>query len=131
VCSRVSPLYEAFEQRLRELGYVDGRNVSIEFRSAGGDPELIRRLTRELVGLGVDVLLTAGGEVSIRAAKEATSTIPVVMVAVDFDPIARGYVASLARPGGNMTGVIYQQRELSAKRLEVLMQAFPKLLIHV
>jgi ABC-type uncharacterized transport system substrate-binding protein len=131
ICSagqtRSSPLYEAFEQRLRELGYVDGRNVSIEFRSAGGNPELIPRLTRELVDLGVDVLLTAGGESSIRAAKEATRTIPVVIVAVDFDPIAGGYVASLGHPGGNMTGVIFQQRELTAKRLEILTHAFPKL----
>src|SRR5258705_11007274 len=92
VCSagqtRSSPLYQAFEQQLRMLGYVDGQNVAIEFRSAGGDLAQIPTLTKELVGLGVDVLLTAGGEVSIRAAKEATSTIPVVMVAVDFDPIA-------------------------------------------
>jgi putative ABC transport system substrate-binding protein len=71
------------------------------------------------------VLLTAGGEVSIRAAKEATSTIPVVMVAVDFDPTGGAYVASLTHPGGNMTGVIFQERELSAKRLELLTQAFP------
>ena len=130
VCStgqtRSSPLYQAFEQQLRELGYIDGRNLSIAFRSAGGDPALIPTLTRELVGLPVDVLLTAGGEASIRAAKEATSTIPIVMVAVDFDPIARGYVASLAHPGGNMTGVILQEPELTAKRLEILTQAVPK-----
>ena len=103
ICSagqtRSSPLYQAFEQQLRVLGYVDGQNVSIEFRSAGGNPAHIPTLTKELVGLGVDVLLTAGGEPSIRAAKEATATIPVVMVAVDFDPIASGYVGSLANPG--------------------------------
>jgi putative ABC transport system substrate-binding protein len=130
ICSagqtRSSPLYQAFEQQLRALGYVEGPNVSIEFRSAGGNLELIPTLTRELVGLGVDVLLTAGGEVSIRAAREATSTIPVVMVAVDFDPIASGYVGSLAHPGGNMTGVIFQEPQLTEKRLEVLTQALPK-----
>jgi ABC-type uncharacterized transport system substrate-binding protein len=130
ICSagqtRSSRLYEAFEQRLRDLGYIDGRNISIQFRSAGGNPAQIPVLTKELVGLGVDVLLTAGGEVSIRAAKEATSTIPVVMVAVDFDPVASGYVGSLAHPGGNMTGVIFQERNLTAKRLDVLTQALPK-----
>jgi putative ABC transport system substrate-binding protein len=123
---RSSVLYEAFEQQLREFGYVDGQNASIEFRSGGGNPALLPTLTRELVSLGVDVLLTAGGEASIRAAKEATSTVPVVMVAVDFDPFARGYVTSLARPNGNMTGVIFQQPELTAKRLEILKEAFPK-----
>jgi putative ABC transport system substrate-binding protein len=131
VCSagqtRSSPLYQAFEQQLRMLGYVDGQNVAIEFRSAGGDLAQIPTLAKELVGLGVDVLLTAGGEVSIRAAKEATSTIPVVMVAVDFDPIASGYVSSLAHPGGNMTGVIFQETGLTAKRLAVLTQALPKI----
>jgi putative ABC transport system substrate-binding protein len=127
ICSagqtRSSPPYQAFEQRLRELGY---SNVAIEFRSGGGNPELIRTLTRELVALGVDVLLTAGGEPSIRAAKEATSTIPVVIVAVDFDPVVAGYVSSLARPGGNLTGVIFQQSDITAKRLEILSQAVPK-----
>ena len=130
ICSagqtRSSPLYQAFEQRLRALGYVEGPNVSIEFRSAGGNLGLVPTLTRELVSLGVDVLVTAGGEASIRAAKEATSTIPVVMVAVDFDPIASGYVGSLAHPGGNMTGVIFQEPDLTAKRLDVLTQALPK-----
>jgi putative ABC transport system substrate-binding protein len=127
ICSagqtRSSPLYQAFEQRLRALGYVEGPNVSIEFRSAGGNLALVPPLTRELVSLGVDVLLTAGGEASIRAAKEATSTIPVVMVAVDFDPVASGYVGSLAHPGGNMTGVIFLEPDLTAKRLDVLTQA--------
>jgi ABC-type uncharacterized transport system substrate-binding protein len=130
ICSagqtRSSPLYQAFEQQLRALGYVEGPNVAIEFRSAGGNPALVPTLTRELVSLGIDVLLTAGGDASIRAAKEATSTIPVVMVAVDFDPVAAGYVGSLAHPGGNMTGVIFQEPDLTAKRLDVLTQALPK-----
>ena len=125
--TRSSPLYQAFEQQLRVLGYVDGQNVSIEFRSAGGNPAQILTLAKEIVGLGVDVLLTAGGEPSIRAAKEATATIPVVMIAVDFDPIASGYVGSLAQPGGNMTGVIFQEPRVTAKRLDVLMQALPKI----
>ena len=127
ICSagqtRSSPLYQAFEQRLGELGYGE---VGIEFRSAGGNPQLIHTLTRELVALRVDVLLTAGGEPSIRAAKEATSRIPVVFVAVDFDPVASGYVRRLARPGGNLTGVIFQQSDITAKRLEVLSQAVPR-----
>ena len=130
ICSagqtRSSPLSQAFEQQLRALGYVEGPNVAIEFRSAGGNPALVPTLTLELVSLGIDVLLTAGGNASIRAAKEATSTIPVVMVAVDFDPVAAGYVGSLAHPGGNMTGVIFQEPDLTAKRLDVLTQALPK-----
>jgi len=84
-------------------------------------------LTKQLVDLGVDVLLTAGGDVSIRAARDAPSTIPVVMVAVDFDPIASGYVRSLAHPGGNLTGVIFQETALTAKRLDILTQALPKI----
>jgi ABC-type uncharacterized transport system substrate-binding protein len=124
--TRSSPLYEAFERRLRELGYTDGRNATIEFRGADGRPARIVELTKELVRLKIDVLLTAGGEVALRAAKEATGTIPIVMVAVDTDPVAGGYVASLAHPGGNMTGVVLQQIDLTAKRLELLKEAVPR-----
>jgi len=116
----------AFAQRLGELGYVNGKNVSIEFRSAEGKPERFPGLLAELVRLNVDVILAVGPEGSLRAAKEATTTIPIVAVAIDYDPIARGYVAGLARPGGNITGVFLRQPELTAKRVELLREVVPK-----
>ena len=93
---RSSPLYQASAGRLRELGYVDGRNATIHFRTAEGRLERIAPLTRELVRLKVHVLLTAGPEGTIRAVKDAADATPVVMVAVDFDPVTSGHVASLA-----------------------------------
>ena len=106
---------EAFRQGLRELGYVEGKNISIEYRA----------LAAELVRLKVDVIVTPGAT-STRAAKEATSTIPIVM-AQDPDPIGNGFVASLARPGGNITGLSNLNRELSGKRLELLKEVVPRL----
>jgi putative ABC transport system substrate-binding protein len=100
---RSSPHWGAFAQRLGDLGYVEGRNLSIEFRTADGRPERFPGLMIELVRLGVDVILPVGPEASLRAAKEATAAIPIVVVAIDYDPIARGYVGGLARPGGNVT----------------------------
>jgi putative ABC transport system substrate-binding protein len=114
---RSSPHWVALGQRLGELGYVEGRNVSIEFRSAEGKPERFPGLLADLVRLRVDVILAVGPEGSLRAAKEATTTIPIVAVAIDYDPIARGYVAGLARPGGNITGLFLRQPELTAKRV--------------
>ena len=123
---RSSPHWVAFERRLGELGYVEGRNVSIEFRSAEGKPERFPGLLADLVRLRVDVILAVGPEGSLRAAKEATTTIPIVAVAIDYDPIARGYVAGLARPGGNITGLFLRQPELTAKRVELLREVVPK-----
>jgi putative ABC transport system substrate-binding protein len=118
---RSSPHWVAFAQRLGELGYVEGRNVSIEFRSAEGKPEPFPDLMSELVRLGVDVILPVGPEAS-----KATTTVPIVVVAIDYDPIARGYVRGLARPGGNTTGVFLRQPELTAKRIELLREAVPE-----
>ena len=123
---RSSPHWDAFSQRLGELGYVEGRNLSIEFRSADGRPERFPGLMTELVRRGVDVILTVGPEASLRAAKEATTAIPIVVVAIDYDPIARGYVGGLARPGGNVTGVFLRQPELTPKRIELLKELVPK-----
>ena len=123
---RSSPHWVALGQRLGELGYVEGRNVSIEFRSAEGKPERFPGLLADLVRLRVDLILAVGPEGSLRAAKEATTTIPVVAVAIDYDPIARGYVAGLARPGGNITGLFLRQPELTAKRVELLREVVPK-----
>jgi putative tryptophan/tyrosine transport system substrate-binding protein len=121
-----SPHWIAFAQRLGELGYVQGRNVTIEFRSAEGRPERFPELMSELVRLGVDVILPVGPEASLRAAQEATTVVPIVVVAIDYDPIARGYVGGLARPGGNTTGLFLRQPELTPKRLELLKEVAPK-----
>ena len=115
----------AFRQGLRELGYVEGKNFVIESRYAEGKPERLRALAAELVGLKVDVIVT-GGSTSTRAAKEATATIPIVMLQ-DPDPVGNGFVTSLARPGGNITGLSSLVADLSGKRLELLKEILPKL----
>ena len=124
---RSSPHWVAFERRLAELGYVEGRNLAIEFRSAEGRPERFPALVAGLVRAGVDVILPVGPEGSLRAAKDATGAIPIVVVAIDYDPIARGLVGALARPGGNITGLFLRQPELTAKRVELLREAVPSL----
>src|SRR5262245_50082459 len=115
----------AFRQGLRELVYVEGKNIVILWRDAEGKPDRQRALAVELVRLKIDVLVTTGSGAT-RAAKEATATIPIVM-AQDPDPIGNGFVASLARPGGNITGLSNLGPELSGKRLELLKEVVPKL----
>src|SRR5215471_17114793 len=115
---------EAFRQGLRELGYVEGKNIVIEWRFAEENPDRVLVLA-DLVRLKVDVIVTAGSGVT-RLAKKATSTIPIVMAA-DFDPVRNGFVASLARPGGNITGLATLRPELSGKQLELLKETIPKL----
>jgi len=112
-------------QGLRNLGYIDGQNVTIEYRYAEGKFERLPVLAAELVRLNVDVIVT-GGSTATRAAKEATSTIPIVMTN-DNDPVASGFVASLARPGGNITGLSTLRPEISGKRLELLKETVPGL----
>ena len=116
---------EAFRQGLRELGYVEGKNIVIEWRSAEGKLDRLPALAAELVRLKVDVIVTAGPPAT-RAAKEATITIPIVM-AQDTDPVGNGFVASLARPGGNITGLSTLAPEISGKRLELLKEIVPRL----
>ena len=116
---------EAFREGLRELGYVEGKNIVIESRSAAGKLDRVSALAAELVRLNVDVIVT-GGSTNTRAAKEATSTIPMVMLQ-DPDPVGNGFVASLARPGGNITGLSSLTADLSGKRLELLKEIVPKL----
>ena len=121
--ARSASFLVAFEQRLRELGYVEGQNLVIEFRTAEGKTERFPGIMAELVRLNPDLIVAGGPEAMLGAARQATATIPVVFVAIDFDPVARGHVASLARPG---TGVVVRQLELAAKRLELLKEALPR-----
>jgi putative ABC transport system substrate-binding protein len=115
---------EAFRQGLRELGYVEGKNIVIEWRSAEGKLDRLPALAAELVRLKVDIIVSAGPAVT-RPAKEATTTIPIVMTQ-DSDPVGTGLVASLARPGGNITGLSTLAPELGGKRLELLKEVVPK-----
>ena len=119
------PQVEAFRQGLRELGYVEGKNIVVEYRYAEGKLDRIPSLVKELVQLDVDVIAT-GDRTAIVAAKQATKTIPIVMVTT-VDPVATGIVDSLARPGGNITGLSTLARELSGKRLELLQEVLPDL----
>jgi putative ABC transport system substrate-binding protein len=123
--SVIAARIEGFRQGLRELGYVEGKNLVIEWRSADGNNDRYPELAAELVGLKVDVIVTSG-QASTRPANEATSTIPIVM-AQDPDPVGSGFVASLARPSGNITGLSTLAPELSGKRLELLKEILPKL----
>jgi putative tryptophan/tyrosine transport system substrate-binding protein len=116
---------EAFREGLRELGYVEGQNIVIEWRFAEGKPDQVPRNAAELVRLKVDVIVT-GGPTDTRAAKGATSTIPVVMTN-ESDPVGTGLVASLSRPGGNITGLATLSAELDGKRLELLKETLPRL----
>jgi putative ABC transport system substrate-binding protein len=116
---------DGFRQGLQELGYTVGRNVELEYRWAGGRPERLAALAAELAALNMDVIVT-GGEQAIVAAKEAAPTVPIVMGASN-DPVAAGLVASLARPGGSITGMTILSGELSRKRLELLKEVLPRI----
>src|SRR5712691_4534556 len=119
------PAEEAFLRGLRELGYIDGQNIAIEYRYRRAGSKELGDLAVELVGLKVD-LIVAVATPATRAAKQATSSIPIVLVDVG-DPVAFGFVASLAHPGGNITGMSAGLTEFGAKGLELLKQAFPKI----
>jgi putative tryptophan/tyrosine transport system substrate-binding protein len=118
------PRVEAFRRRLRELGYVEGKNIIIEYRYAEGKRERWPDLAAELVRLKVDVIVTSGGAI-VLAAKKASATIPIVFASAP-DPVGTGLVSSLARPGGNITGLSSMALDLDGKRLELLKEAFPK-----
>src|SRR6266498_1136084 len=117
-------LWETLRQRLRELGYLEGQNIAFESRFAEGKPDRLPGLAAELVALKVDVIVTSGTPASL-AAKQATLTIPIVMAQL-ADPVGSGLVASLGRPGGNVTGLSTQDADLSGKRLEMLREVVPK-----
>jgi putative ABC transport system substrate-binding protein len=123
------PRMQAFRQAMRELGCIEGKNILIEYRYMKGNQNLIPSLVAELVQLNVDVLVS-GVYPTIRAAKQVTHTIPIVMV-ITQDPVKTGLVTSLARPGGNITGVVSLVRDLSGKRLELLKEVVPRLRVGV
>jgi putative ABC transport system substrate-binding protein len=121
---RSAAIFQAFEQRLRELGYIEGQNLAIEFRNAEGKTERLSGLAAELVGLNADVIVVAT-DPATRAVKEASAKIPIVIVSVNYDPVELGYIASLARPGTNITGVLFLHRELTGKRFELFKEMLP------
>jgi hypothetical protein len=124
---RTASWWVGFDRFMRELGYVEGQNFALEFVNLNGRIERAGEEMKALVQRKVDIIIAPGPEVILKAAVAATDMLPIVMIAVDFDPLARGYVASLARPAGNVTGVFFQQIDLAAKRVEFLKQAFPEL----
>jgi putative tryptophan/tyrosine transport system substrate-binding protein len=122
--SATAPFIEAFQQGLRELGYVEGKNITIERRFADGKLDRLPDLAAELVRLEPDIIVAAGSNLAVRAARQATNTIPIFIITAS-DPVERGLAASLARPGGNITGFTSIAMELIGKRLELLAEAVP------
>ena len=120
---RESARVEGIRLALRKRGHIEGQNIAIEYRYAEGKLDRVAQLAAELVRLKVDVIIAAGGLIPIRAAKNATVTIPIVMVGQGADPVEAGLVKSLAQPGGNVTGITQLSRELGGKRLELLKEA--------
>jgi putative ABC transport system substrate-binding protein len=121
---RSAPFFRAFEQRLRDLGYIDGENIIIEYRNVEGDVDKLPELVADLVRLDVNVIVTATAPAT-RAAMRATTTIPILMVAINYEPVALGYVDSLARPRANVTGLFFQHLELAAKRFGLFREMLP------
>src|SRR5262245_22672931 len=117
---------EAIRLALRDLGYIEGQNITIEYRYSEGKRGRFTELAAELVRLKVDIIVVAGGTDRIQAVKNATKTIPIVMTGTGADPVAGGLVESLARPGGNVTGITNLDKQLGGKRLELLKEAVPK-----
>ena len=121
----MGPAYRAFGEELRKLGYAEGQNLTVEYRTTVPDIAVLTAQARELVRLKVDALVALGGETGLKAAAAASHTIPIVFVANNYDPIALGYVSSLAKPGGNVTGIFLRQTELAEKQIELLAEALP------
>jgi putative tryptophan/tyrosine transport system substrate-binding protein len=122
---RGAPIYVAFLKRMAELGYQEGRNFTFEYIQAPSI-EGYEASYRELLAHRVDILLAAGNAPSLRSARAVAGRLPIAFLAIDYDPLAAGDVASLARPGGNITGIVVQQIELAAKRIEILREAMPR-----
>ena len=118
--------FDGIRQRLRELGYIEGQNIAIEYRTGGAKLERYHNVVAELVRLKVDIIVVGGGTTYVQVVKKATKTIPIVMTGPGGDPVEAGLIESLARPGGNITGLTTLSRELGGKRLELLKEAVPK-----
>jgi putative tryptophan/tyrosine transport system substrate-binding protein len=116
-----------FRSTHARLGFLEGQNLDVDFVNLGGQLDRYADQTRKLVARKPDIIIAPGNELAVKSAVEATNKVPIVMVAIDYDPIALGYVAGLARPGKNVTGLFSQQIELTAKRLQLLKDAFPEL----
>jgi putative ABC transport system substrate-binding protein len=125
ILPRTAPMFAAFDRRLRELGYVEGQNFTFDFVNMNGETARFPEAAQELTRRGIDILVASGPELALRAAVAATSTLPIVMIAIDYDPFARGYVTSLSRPGRNVTGLFFRRLELAVKRIELVKEAFP------
>lgn len=122
---RDAPLYASFLKRMSELGYQEGKNFAFDYRQTASI-DGYEAAYRELALRKVDVMLAAGSEPSLRAARAAAGSVPIAFLAIDFDPVAKGHIESLARPGGNVTGILVRQLELAAKRTELVREAIPK-----
>lgn len=125
VLPRTAPQWAAFEKRMAGLGYEEGKNFTFELSQLSGTNDY-ESAYAELARRKVDIFVAPGNEPALRAARAAAGTLPIVMIAIDFDPFETGYVASLARPGGNVTGLFVRQLELAAKRVELTREALPK-----
>jgi len=123
---RSAPHWKAFEQRMAELGYQQSKNFTFEFVHASSIEEFELGY-QQLATRKVDILVALGPEIAVKSALATTRTLPIVMIAIDYDPLARGYVTSLAQPTGNVTGLSFQQIEVAAKRVQFIKDAFPDL----
>ena len=121
---RSAPFYQSFERRLRDLGHIEGQNIVFEYRNAEGEVDRLPDLAAELVRLDASIIVTSTAAAT-SAVKRATSTIPILMVAINYDPIALGHVDNLARPGRNVTGLYFQHLELLAKRFGLIKEMLP------
>ena len=120
-----TPYFVAFEQRFRELGYVEGKNFALDYHSATGKLDKIPEIAAELARTRPDVAIATGSELVVSAIRRAVGDTPIVMLAIDFDPVERNFIASLPRPGGNITGLFLRQVESAAKRLQLLSEVLP------
>jgi len=121
-----TPFYAAMERRFKELGYVEGKNLTFVWQSAGGRLDKIPEIAAGLARARPDVFIAPGSEIVLRSIRAVAGQAPIVMIAVDYDPVETNFVASLARPGGNITGLFLRQVESAAKRLEMLKEALPR-----
>jgi putative ABC transport system substrate-binding protein len=116
----------AFDQRLRELGYVEGQNLAVDYLELGDQADRFEAVFRELIRRKADVIMADGEEATLKGALAATSTLPIVMIAINYDPVVLGYVSSIARPTGNVTGLYFRRPELVEKQVEILAESFPQ-----